>query len=147
MPEDPYDLERFVRAQHGIYEEALAEIESGRKRSHWMWFIFPQFAGLGMSPTSQHFAIKSVDEARAYLLHPILGPRLLRCAEAVLSLAGRSAYEIFGSPDDVKLRSSATLFAAVSAAGSVFHQVLGRYFEGVPDDRTLQLMGRSERKV
>ena len=134
------DLDRFVRAQDGIYEVALAEIASGRKRSHWMWFIFPQFAGLGSSPASAHFAIRSEDEARAYLSHPILGPRLRQCAEALLSLTGRTASEIFGFPDDVKLRSSMTLFASVAGRGSVFHQVLGRYFEGEPDDRTLNLL-------
>ena len=136
----PYDLERFVAAQDGIYSEALAQIAAGRKRSHWMWFVFPQFAGLGASPTSQHFAIRSLAEARAYLDHPVLGPRLQQCAEALLSVKDRSAREIMGSPDDLKLRSSATLFAAVSPAGSVFHRLLERYFASVPDERTLQLI-------
>ena len=140
MVTDPYDLERFVRAQEDTYDNALAEMTNGRKRSHWMWFVFPQFAGLGMSPTSQHFAIRSADEARAYLAHPLLGPRLLRCAEALLSLEGRTAHDIFGSPDDLKLRSSATLFAAVSPAGSPFHRLLDRYFNGVEDGRTLELI-------
>jgi uncharacterized protein (DUF1810 family) len=137
---DPYDLNRFVQAQLGVYETALAEIRAGRKRSHWMWFIFPQFAGLGFSATSRHFAIRSREEADAYVAHPVLGTRLRACAEAVLAVEGRSAREIFGSPDDVKLRSSVTLFAAVSPEGSVFHQVLDRYFGGRPDARTLELL-------
>ena len=139
MDEDPHDLERFVRAQDGVYESALAEIASGRKRSHWMWFIFPQLAGLGSSPTSEHFAIRTETEARAYLAHPILGARL-QCARALLSGRGRTAHEIFGYPDDLKLRSSATLFAFVSAPGSVFDEVLERYFEGSRDERTLRLL-------
>ena len=143
MPADTYGLERFTRAQDGTYEQALAEITGGRKRSHWMWFVFPQFAGLGMSPTSQHFAIRSLSEARAYLAHPTLGPRLQQCANALLSLEGRTAHEIFGSPDDLKLRSSATLFAAVSSSGSVFHQLLDRHFDGEPDERTLELMEKT----
>jgi len=140
-PADPHDLEGFVRAQAGVYEQALAEIRSGRKRSHWMWFVFPQAYGLGSSPTSNRFGIRSLEEARAYLRHPVLGPRLVACAEAVLGVVGRSAREIFGSPDEVKLRSSATLFAAVSESGSVFERLLDAYFEGRPDERTLQLMG------
>jgi uncharacterized protein (DUF1810 family) len=143
MPAATYDLERFVGAQHGTYEQALAEITNGRKRSHWMWFVFPQFAGLGMSPASQHFAIRSLGEARAYLSHPILGPRLHQCADALLSVAGRTAHEIFGNPDDTKLRSSATLFAAVSSSGSVFHRLLDRYFDGGADERTLQLIAEA----
>src|SRR5689334_16545308 len=135
-----HNLQRFIAAQDGIYSDALAEIAAGRKRSHWMWFVFPQFAGLGTSPTSQHFAIRSLAEARAYLNHPILGPRLQQCTEALLAVQNRSAREIMGSPDDLKLRSSATLFAAISPAGSVFHRLLERYFAGVPDERTLQLI-------
>ena len=137
---DAFDLERFVRAQESDYERALAEIVSGRKRSHWMWYVFPQFAGLGLSSTSQYYAIGSLDEARAYLAHPILGPRLIECAEATLKASGRSAHDIFGSPDDMKLRSSATLFARVSPDGSVFHRVLEKYFGGQPDQRTLDLV-------
>src|SRR5688572_10513048 len=121
VTDDPHDLNRFVRSQYAMYDRALAEIRGGEKRSHWMWYIFPQFDGLGSSPTARAFAIKSVDEARAYLAHPVLGPRLVSCAEAALGVEGRSASQIFGSPDDMKLRSSATLFAAVSPAGSVFH--------------------------
>jgi len=135
-------LNRFVEAQGDVYDAALAEIASRRKRSHWMWFIFPQIDGLGSSPTSRHFAIKSVDEAKTYLAHPLLGPRLLECMRAVLDGPGGSATEIFGSPDDLKLRSCATLFAAVSEPGSVFEQVLTRFFDGVPDARTLELLKR-----
>jgi len=134
-------LDRFVRAQASDYERALAEIRGGRKRSHWMWYVFPQLAGLGSSPTSQRFAIKDLDEARAYLAHALLGPRLRESAEAALGVHGRSATEIFGSPDDLKLRSCATLFASVSPAGSVFHRVLATYYGGRPDDRTLDLLG------
>src|SRR5262245_66336781 len=137
---DPHDLGRFVQAQEGAYERALAEIRSGRKRSHWMWYIFPQFEGLGSSPTSQRYAIKSVAEAREYLRHPVLGPRLLACCEAALGIEGRTAHEIFGSPDDMKLRSCATLFARVSPSGSVFERLLDKYYQGARDDRTLRLM-------
>lgn len=138
---DPYDLRRFVQAQQDDYEQALSEINSGRKRSHWMWYIFPQFEGLGFSSMSQRYAIKSIAEATAYLAHPILGPRLVECAEAALRIEGRTAREIFGSPDDMKLRSCATLFACVSPAGSVFHQLLDKYFQGKRDDKTLALLG------
>ncbi|HEY0875961.1 MAG TPA: DUF1810 domain-containing protein [Vicinamibacterales bacterium] len=140
MSGDHSDLNRFLAAQEGIYDEALAEIRAGRKRSHWMWFIFPQFKGLGFSATSQHFAIRSAAEARAYLAHPVLGPRVIECAEAALAIEGRTAREIFGSPDDLKLRSSATLFASVSPDGSVFHRLLDKYFDGQPDRRTLELL-------
>ena len=139
--DDPYDLSRFIRAQQGDYEQALSEITNGQKRTHWMWYIFPQFDGLAFSSTSKHYAIKSIDEARAYLEHPVLGPRLLTCAEAVLHVEGRSASDIFGYPDDLKLRSSATLFASVSSPGSVFERLLGKYFQGVRDDKTLELLG------
>lgn len=138
--DDLYDLNRFVKAQTSDYARALAEIRQGKKRSHWMWYIFPQYAGLGFSATSQHYAIKSLAEAEAYLQHPILGDRLVECAEAVLQVNGRSAYEIFGSPDDLKLRSCATLFAQVSPAGSVFQQLLDQYFQGEPDAKTLKLI-------
>ena len=138
---DPVDLNRFVQAQAEDYDQALSEIRAGRKRSHWMWYIFPQFDGLGLSSTSRRYAIRSVAEAEAYLRHPVLGPRLEECCEAVIGVNGRSAYDIFGSPDDVKLRSCATLFARVSVPGSVFERLLGKYFGGVPDPRTLQLIG------
>ncbi|MFB3820071.1 MAG: DUF1810 domain-containing protein, partial [Candidatus Methylomirabilales bacterium] len=128
--DDPHDLNRFVRAQEGDYERALAELRSGRKRTHWMWYIFPQLDGLGFSATARHYGIKSLEEARAYLAHPILGPRLEESAEAVLRIEGRSATAIFGSPDDLKLRSCATLFAAASPPGSVFERLLGKYYGG-----------------
>jgi uncharacterized protein (DUF1810 family) len=138
---DPYTLERFVDAQKEDYARAISELDAGRKRSHWMWYIFPQFEGLGASSTSRQYSVKSLAEAEAYLAHPILGPRLLACAEAVLRIEGRSAVAIFGSPDDMKLRSCATLFAAVSAEDSVFHRIIDRYFHGQPDDKTLRLLG------
>ena len=140
---DRYDLTRFVEAQEHDYEWALSEIRSGRKRTHWMWYIFPQFDGLGFSATSQHYAIKSVAEAEAYLRHPVLGARLLESAEAAMSIDGRSALEVFGSPDDMKLRSCATLFASVSPPGSVFERLLERYFDGAPDDTTVRLLKRA----
>jgi uncharacterized protein (DUF1810 family) len=139
---DRYDLARFVRAQERDYEKALSEIRGGRKRSHWMWYIFPQFDGLGVSSTSIHYAIKSVGEAEAYLRHPVLGPRLLEIAQAAVEVEGRSALAVFGTPDDMKLQSCATLFASVSPAGSVFQRLLDRYFGGEPDNKTLGLLGR-----
>lgn len=139
--DDPYLLRRFVEAQENDYEEALFEIKSGRKRSHWMWYVFPQFDGLGFSSTSKWYAIKSLDEAKAYLAHPVLGPRLIECVEALLAIEGRTAHEIFGSPDDMKLRSCATLFACVSPAGSPFEKLLDKYFEGRRDEKTLHLLG------
>lgn len=140
---DPFHLSRFVQAQEGIYDRALAEIRSGRKRSHWMWFVFPQYAGLGFSSMSQEYAIKSIEEARAYLNHPVLGPRIVECAQGVLGVEGRSAHEIFGSPDDMKLRSSATLFAHVAGPGNFFKQVLQKYFDSRPDPKTMQLLATS----
>ena len=140
-PDDPYDLRRFVRAQETDYERALSEIRSGRKRTHWMWYVFPQIDGLAFSATSKHYAIKSLAEARTYLNHPILGPRLLECAEAVVGVEGRSAAEIFGTPDDLKLRSCATLFACVSPRDSVFDRLLAKYYRGERDGKTLQLLG------
>ncbi len=140
-PDDPYDLTRFVRAQENDYEQALSEIKSGKKRTHWMWYVFPQLDGLAISSTSKHYSIKSVAEARAYLDHPILGPRLLACAEAVVRVEGRSATEIFGAPDDLKLRSCATLFASVSPRVSVFDRLLTKYYRGERDGKTLQLLG------
>lgn len=143
QPDDPFDLNRFVRAQATDYECALSEIRNGEKRSHWMWYIFPQFDGLGFSATSRRYAIKSIEEARAYLNHPVLGPRLTECFEAVLGLERHSAFDIFGSPDDMKLRSCATLFAHVSASGSVFEGVLDKFFAGERDNRTLGLLGEA----
>jgi len=143
--DDLFNLSRFVLAQEPDYARVLAEIRSGRKRSHWMWYIFPQFEGLGSSSTSRHYAIKSRAEAEAYLQHPILGPRLLECCAAALGVEGRSALEIFGFPDDLKLRSCATLFASVAPPGSVFDQLLDQFFRGERDDRTLQQMGIAPR--
>lgn len=127
-----------MRAQEGAYERALAEIRNGRKRSHWMWYIFPQIEGLGLSAMAQRYAIRSLAEARAYLDHPVLGPRLVTCVETLLHLENRSAAEILGFPDDRKLRSCATLFAAVSAAGSAFDRLLEKYFQGEHDPATLK---------
>jgi uncharacterized protein (DUF1810 family) len=135
-----YDLDRFLEAQENVYAEALEELRAGRKRSHWMWFIFPQFDGLGVSPTSRHYAIRSLDEARAYLHHPILGPRLLECTEAVNRLQGFSIRQVFGSPDDVKFRSSMTMFELASGPESVFASALTKYFDGEPDARTVELV-------
>ena len=140
MGTDPHDLDRFVDAQSQDYERAIAEIRAGRKRSHWMWYMFPQLDGLGSSPTAIRYAISSIQEAADYLAHPVLGPRLLECAGEVLRLEGRSARDIFGSPDDMKLRSCATLFAGVSSEGSVFHRLIEKYFGDEPDGRTLQLL-------
>jgi uncharacterized protein (DUF1810 family) len=141
LSKDPYDLDRFVRAQADVYERALSEIKSGDKRTHWMWYIFPQLDGLAFSSTSRHYAIKTIEEARAYLQHPVLGPRLLECAQAVLGVTDRTAMQIFGSPDDLKLRSSATLFACISPPGSVFDRLLEKYYGGARDDKTLRLLG------
>ena len=142
---DPHDLGRFLTAQTGVYEQALAELTRGRKQSHWMWFVFPQIAGLGSSEMSRRYAIAGASEARAYLAHPVLGSRLRACFQATLSVEGRTAHQIFGSPDDLKLRSSATLFAAVSERDSIFQKVLDQYFAGQPDVQTLRLLERSAR--
>jgi len=139
--DDPYNLNRFLQAQEDDYVRALSEIMSGLKRTHWMWYIFPQIDGLAFSSTSKHYSIKSLEEARAFLDHPVLGARLLECAAAVVRVAGRSALDIFGSPDDMKLRSCATLFACVSPPGSVFDRLLVKYFRGIRDDKTLRLAG------
>lgn len=138
--DDPFDLNRFTEAQEGIYDRVMAELRGGWKRSHWMWFIFPQIEGLGRSSVSRRYAIKSMEEAREYLKHPLLGPRLSDCAQTVLDIEGRSASEVFGFPDDLKLRSSMTLFATVSEPGSVFALVLDKFFNGDRDERTLQLL-------
>ena len=130
---DPHDLSRFIDAQESDYRSALTEITAGRKRSHWMWYIFPQYDGLGFSSTSIHYAIKSPAEAVAYLEHPILGSRLRECVDALLAVTDRTAHEVFGSPDDMKLKSSMTLFAHVSPEGSAFEQVLDGYFGGERD--------------
>ncbi|MGE0362826.1 MAG: DUF1810 domain-containing protein [Vicinamibacterales bacterium] len=136
---DPYNLARFVEAQAMTYDRALRELRQGAKTSHWMWFIFPQVAGLGSSEMSRRYAISSSAEAAAYLAHPILGPRLRECAVALLAHAHRSAREILGEPDDAKLRSSATLFAKVEGDGP-FAQVLAHFFAGARDEATIQLL-------
>jgi uncharacterized protein (DUF1810 family) len=137
---DADSLNRFVRAQADDYDRALSELRAGRKRSHWMWYVFPQFDGLGSSETSRRYAIRSIEEADTYLRHPVLGPRLVESAEAVMAIEGRSALDVFGTPDDLKLRSCATLFASVSPPGSVFERLLDKYFDGTPDDRTVRLL-------
>ena len=136
--EDPYDLNRFISAQEDDYERAFGEIKNGRKRSHWMWYIFPQIDGLGSSAMSRRYSIKSLAEARAYLDHPVLGARLTALVEVLLKLEGRSANEIFGFTDEKKLRSCVTLFAAVSEPDSVFHRLLDEYFHGERDAMTLR---------
>ncbi len=135
---DPHNLQRFVDAQCSTYDQALAELQAGRKQSHWMWFIFPQISGLGHSAMAQRYAITSRDEAAAYLLHPVLGPRVEKCATAMLAHADRSARQILGSPDDMKLRSSMTLFAAVAPEPTLYRQVLEQFYAGQADPATLQ---------
>jgi len=134
-----FDLERFVRAQDdgGTYRTAVAELRAGRKRSHWMWFVFPQIAGLGSSPVAQHFALSGLDEARAYLAHPVLGPRLVEAARALTGLPGSDPIAVLGPVDALKLRSSMTLFAHAADGEPVFAEVLDKYFAGGEDDATL----------
>jgi uncharacterized protein (DUF1810 family) len=135
---DPFNLERFVHAQAPVYDQVRRELRAGRKESHWMWFVFPQIAGLGQSPMSLRFAISSLAEAAAYLAHPILGPRLRECARLALEVEGRSALDIFGPMDTMKFRSSATLFARAGHESPVFEQCLEKYFGGNPDPATLE---------
>jgi uncharacterized protein (DUF1810 family) len=142
--EDLSDLHRFVAAQDGVFDTALAELRAGRKRTHWMWFVFPQIAGLGSTPTAQRYALSGLGEARAYLAHPVLGPRLREASRAVLDVEGRSAHQILGHPDDLKLRSSMTLFARAADDPAVFEAVLERYYDG-PDPRTLELLSAGGR--
>ena len=137
---DPFDLERFVEAQHGVYAQACAELRRGRKTGHWIWFIFPQMAGLGTSAMSERYGIGSLKEAQAYLEHSILGQRLREISGIVLAIEGRTVDEIFGWPDDMKLRSSMTLFAAASGDERVFVDVLEKYFGGERDGKTLELL-------
>ena len=136
-----HNLNRFTKAQERVYSDVLSELKDGRKRTHWMWFIFPQIDGLGFSSTAKLYAIKSLEEARQYLVHPVLGARLLECSEIVLGVEDRSVGEIFGSPDNLKLHSSMTLFSCVAEVGSVFDAVLDEYFQGRRDSRTLELLG------
>jgi uncharacterized protein (DUF1810 family) len=140
--DDRFGLNRFVQAQEEIYPRALVEIKVGRKRSHWMWFIFPQIHGLAHSSNAKFYAIKSKDEAAAYLNHALLGKRLVECAEALLKIQGKSAAEMFGYPDDLKLHSSMTLFTSVSETNSIFSQVLDKYYDSQPDAQTLELLRR-----
>ena len=137
---DPFDLARFVQAQEGIYQAALSELRGGRKRSHWMWFVFPQIQGLGRSPTADLYAIKSPAEAKAYLDHPVLGPRLRECTNALLENTGLSASDVFGYPDDLKFCSSMTLFESVAPEDRLFKTAIDRYCEGRRDDRTLTVL-------
>ncbi|CAO4137896.1 hypothetical protein PKCBPO_00015 [Methylorubrum thiocyanatum] len=137
----PFDLARFIKAQRGSYDLALAELRAGEKCTHWMWFIFPQLAGLGMSAMAQHYAISGLDEARAYLQHPVLGERLRTCTAAVNAVAGRTAHQVFGAPDDMKFRSSMTLFGRADLTNPAFKEALARYYDGVEDPRTLGLLG------
>ena len=138
QPNDPHDLNRFIDAQEGVYEQALSEIRSGRKQSHWMWFIFPQFDGLGFSSTTKKYSIKSLAEAEAYLKHPALGPRLRECTRLVMLVEARSAREILGSPDDMKFHSCLTLFAKAAPEDSLFRDALEKYFDGAEDPLTVQ---------
>ncbi len=135
-----FDLDRFVTAQTPVIAQVKRELAAGAKRTHWMWFVFPQLAGLGQSPTSQRYAIASLPEAAAYLAHPVLGPRLIECAEILSQLRGLSATDIFGSVDAMKLRSSMTLFARARPDIAVFQQVLAAYFDGAPDEATTRLL-------
>lgn len=134
------DLQRFLDAQEKDFEVAFAEIRSGRKQSHWMWYIFPQIAGLGLSETSRFYAIKNKKEADDYLAHPTLGKRLIEISNALMETEGKTAHQIFGSPDDMKLKSSMTLFGALDKTNPVFQKVLNKYFDGAKDQRTLQMI-------
>ena len=139
--DDPHHLERFLVAQSPVIAQVLAELRAGRKASHWMWFVFPQMRGLGSSSMAEIFGIASLDEARAYLAHPVLGPRLRECCTLMLQVPGRSAQEILGFPDDLKFRSCLTLFTLADPAETLFTQCLDRFYAGQPDPRTLALCG------
>lgn len=143
MRDDPFDLERFIAAQDasGTYARALAELRSGAKRSHWMWFVFPQIAGLGSSPMAQRYAIRSLDEARAYLAHPVLGARLRECVAALNALPTNDAEAVLGGIDAMKLRSSLTLFLRAAPGDEEFERALAKFYGGVPDPRTIELLG------
>jgi uncharacterized protein (DUF1810 family) len=143
----PDNLQRFLEAQDAVYPQVLAELRAGRKTSHWMWFIFPQLQGLGVSPTARFYALGGLEEARVYLAHPVLGTRLLECTRLVNTVSGRALREIFGTPDDLKFRSCMTLFDATAGAqpeGQPFRDALARYCAGAGDPRTLELLGSSE---
>lgn len=139
--DDPFHLDRFLQAQEPVIAAVRRELAEGRKRTHWMWFVFPQLRGLGQSPTAQHYGISSLDEGRAYLAHPVLGARLRECTGLVNRVEGRSAHDIFGSPDDMKFHSSITLFSRVDPRNAVFREALSKYFGGVADRRTIELLG------
>lgn len=139
MDEDPFDLERFIAAQEAVLDDVYAELRAGRKESHWMWFIFPQLAALGSSPTAKRFGIRSLAEALAYLDHPVLGERLRRCCSILLRLQGPGTGEIFGHPDDLKLRSCLTLFNLAAPHEDLFRKCLDKYYGGQPDRRTEEL--------
>jgi uncharacterized protein (DUF1810 family) len=138
---DAFDLDRFVEAQEAVYEDVLAELRAGRKASHWMWFVFPQIEGLGHSAMAQHYAIRSREEAAAYLAHPVLGPRLRECTRLVNAAEGRTASQIFGYPDDLKFRSSMTLFAQATTGNAEFAEAIRKYFGGEYDRATLERLG------
>ena len=138
---DPHDLQRFVDAQGGVIEAVRAELRAGRKRSHWMWFVFPQLKGLGMSSTARFYGIGSLEEARAYLAHPVLGARLRECCALMLAVPRKSAHEILGSPDDLKFRSCLTLFSLAAPEEAVFREGLERFYGGEPDARTVARCG------
>ena len=137
---DQFDLQRFADAQDRVYDAVVGELRSGQKRSHWIWFVFPQLRGLGHSPTAQHYGIASLDEARAYLMHEVLGPRLRECARLVALIDGRSADEIFGWPDNLKVRSSMTLFARATDNNAEFRAVLDKFYNGEEDAATVELL-------
>jgi uncharacterized protein (DUF1810 family) len=139
---NPFQLNRFIQAQDKMYDSVLEELREGQKQSHWMWYIFPQIDGLALSATSKYYAIKSIEEAQRYLHHPVLGMRLVECAKTVLAIEGRSISQIFGYPDDIKLKSSMSLFGYVAAPHSVFIRILDKYFNGERDDKTLQLLDK-----
>ena len=141
--DDPHDLERFVVAQKGVYEQVLRELASGEKASHWMWFVFPQLKALGRSATAKRFGIASRAEAAAYLAHPLLGPRLLDCTRLMLFVEGKTALEVLGSPDELKFRSSMTLFAALEPTAPEFQLALAKYYAGEADDETLRLLAKA----
>ncbi|NML46406.1 DUF1810 domain-containing protein [Ramlibacter sp. G-1-2-2] len=138
---DPLDLQRFVAAQDSAIADVRDELAHGRKRSHWMWFVFPQLKGLGMSSTAQFYGLGSLEEAQAYLAHPVLGPRLVECCELMLQVPGRSAHDILGSPDDLKFRSCATLFGLAAPQEKVFSECLEKFYAGEQDPKTLELLG------
>jgi uncharacterized protein (DUF1810 family) len=138
----PHNLDRFIKAQEHVYHDVLSELKSGRKRTHWMWFIFPQLEGLGRSEPARFYAIKSLDEAQQYLNHPVLGARLRECSAIVLGIKNRSIEDIFDYPDHLKFKSSMTLFSCVRNADPVFEAVIARFFEGKPDSLTLELIGK-----